>query len=117
MKPCRIRSSASWKDRLLGVIENNLGLVFFGKCFLCDLVGSLDELPQHRLATHDFGVVNNVGRVRQTVSQVSDETNPADCFQRVLFLELFTDQNRIDLSATLEEQRSWRQRCAGAKGT
>jgi hypothetical protein len=41
--------------------------------------------------------------MRQTVGQVRDETDPADCFQGVFFLELFTDQNRIDFTATFEE--------------
>jgi hypothetical protein len=103
------------KNRLLSVIENDLWLVLFGKCFLRDLVRGLDELSQHRLATHDLRVVSNVGRVRQTVSQVGDETDSTDCFERVLFLELFTDQNRIDLSAAFEE-RDHRDKDATVRG-
>ena len=45
----------------------------------------------------DSCVVSDVGWVRQTVSQVSDKTDPAGCFERALFLELFADENRIDL--------------------
>jgi hypothetical protein len=48
--------------------------------------------------------VSDVGRVRQTVRQVRDETDPADGFESVLFLELFADQNRIDLGTTFEER-------------
>src|SRR6185369_1176265 len=57
----------------------------------------------HRLATHDLRIVNDVSGVWQAVGQVSDETNPADCFERIFFLQLFADENRIDLRATLEE--------------
>jgi hypothetical protein len=42
--------------------------------------------------------------VRQTVSQVSDETNATDRFKYVFFLELFADENGIDFAATLKKR-------------
>src|SRR5689334_23528003 len=86
------------------MVQDDLGFVFFGECFLRDLVGSLDELPQHRLAAHDFRVVRDVGGVWQTVGQVSDETDPADGFERILFFQFFADENRIDLRAAFEKR-------------
>src|SRR5882672_5318122 len=86
------------------MIENELGFVFLFQSFLRDFIRRPDELAQHRLAANYLGVVSDVGRVGQTVSEVGDEADAADRFERVFFLEFFADQNRIDLGAPLEER-------------
>ena len=73
-------------EAALSVVQNDLRLVFFGECFLRDLVSALDELPQHRFAAYDLGVMKDVGRVWQTIREVGNETDAADRLQRILFL-------------------------------
>ena len=92
------------KDRVLGVIENDLRLVFLFQRFLRDLVRGPDQLPQHRLAANHFRVVCDVGRMRQAVGEVSDETDAADRLERVFLLEFFANQDGIDFAATFEER-------------
>jgi hypothetical protein len=51
----------------------------------------------------------------QTVSEVGDETDAADRFERVFFLEFFANQDGIDLAATFEE-RNHRDEDAAVRG-
>ena len=46
--------------------------------------------------------MRDVGRMRQAVSEICNETNSTDRFQSIFLLELFADQDGIDLSTALE---------------
>ena len=92
------------KNRVLGVIQNVLRLVFFFQGLGADLVRDLDQLPQQRLSPHDFGELHDAGDVRQSVGQVSQKEHAARRVQRVIAAQLFGDQNRIDFRAALEQR-------------
>ncbi len=64
------------KNCVLGVIQNVLWLVFFFQGFGADLVGDFDQLPQQRLAPHDFGKLHDARNVRQSVGQVCQKEYP-----------------------------------------
>ena len=64
------------KNRVLGVIENILRLVFFFQRFRSDFIRDLNELSQQRFSAHHFRVLGDAGDVRQAVSQIGQKKHP-----------------------------------------
>ena len=78
------------KNRVLGVIEDVLRLVFFFECLAGDLVCDFDQLAQQRFSPNNFGIRCKARRMGKAVCQVTQEEHTSRGLKRVVPTQFFT---------------------------
>ena len=89
------------EDRVLGLVEDDVGLLFGLVGGREDLVGREDQVPERRLLLDDPRVVLDVGRARHAVDERGDVGRAADFVELAGSPELFLQRDEIDRVAAL----------------
>jgi len=91
------------EDRVLGLIEDQIGLVLAGVGGREDLVGRKNQVPERRLLFDDPRVVLDVGRARHAVDQRRDVGRAADLVEVARPSELLFQRDQIDRVVALRQ--------------
>ena len=65
-KPSCVRALGQGEYHLLGMVENYVGVIFFGKCLARDVIAGADQAADHRFVVNDLDVFLDVRKMRQT---------------------------------------------------
>ncbi|KAG1533599.1 hypothetical protein G6F50_015821 [Rhizopus delemar] len=90
MRPSGRRASPRNRQQLAAVTALGLETV------VDDVGTDLDQLPQHRLVTHDLGVGHDVGRRRRSAGQLDQVGAVADQLQLALRFEPLAQGDRVE---------------------
>ena len=91
------------EDRLLGLVENQIGLLLRLVGGRQNLVGREDEVAQRRLLADDARVVLDVGGVGQAVDERGDIGRAADFVELSRARELFLERDEVDRVSPLAQ--------------
>ena len=91
------------EDRVLGLVEDEIGFFFAGVRGRENLVGREDQVSEGRLLLDDPGVVLDVGRARHAVDERGDVGGAADLVELVRSPELLLQRDQIDRVAALRQ--------------
>ena len=91
------------EDRVLGLIEDEVGLVLAVVGGREDLVGREDQVPERRLLLDDPRVVLDVGRARHAVDERGDVGRAADLVELARPPELLLQRDEIDRVVALRQ--------------
>ena len=91
------------EDRVLGLVEDEVGFFLAVVGGREDLVGREDQVPERRLLLDDPRVVLDVGRARHAVDERGDVGGAADFVELARAAELFLQRDEIDRVAALGE--------------
>ena len=91
------------EDRVLGLIEDDVGLVLGRVGGGQNPVGGKDQAPQRRLLFDDARVMLDVGRTRHAVHQRRDVGGAADFVEIARSPELLLERDEIDRVAPLDQ--------------
>ena len=91
------------EDRLLGLVENEIGLLLSLVGGRENLVRRENQIPEGRLLAHDARVVLDVGGMRQTVDERRNVGGPADFVELPRSRELFLERDEVDRVSPLAQ--------------
>ena len=91
------------ENRLLGLVENEIGLLLRLVGGRKNLVGREDQIPERRLLAHDARVVLDVGGVGQAVDERGNVGGAADFVELSRAGELFLERDEVDRVSPLAQ--------------